>query len=814
MRGHTRATLERRGAYSAFPMLKKALAHKHTRRVLRFTLLAGVTSAGVFVAWAIFATIPSIETIENRSVAESTKIYDRTGNVLLYDVHGAVRRTEVPFNDISPSIRNATVAIEDASFYQHFGFRPLAFLRAILVNLHLMPGFRGQGGSTITQQVIKNTLLTADKTPIRKAKEIVLAIKLERIATKDEILNIYLNETSYGGTIFGVEEASQYFFNKSAKEVSLAEAAYLAALPQAPTRYSPYGNHKDELEARKNLVLSRMHDLGYINDTEYADASQSVVQFNERAEVGIKAPHFVFYVREYLEEKYGADVVANEGLRVITTLDWDLQQKAEEIVAKHAPNMLTNFNASNQGLVAIDPKTGQILTMVGSNDFANEQYGQVNVTTAHRQPGSSFKPFVYATAFEKGYTPETVVFDVQTQFSTSCAPSDIGKKDPPCYSPDNYDGVFHGPMKLRDALAMSMNIPAVKTLYLAGVQDSIETARDMGITTLVDAARYGLTLVLGGGEVTLLEMTSAYSVFANDGVRNPPVGIVRVEDSHGDALEEYEQQETRALDAQVARQINDVLSDNIARTPEFGANSPLYFPGYDVADKTGTTNDYRDVWIVGYTPGISVGAWAGNNDNTEMERRIAAFIIAPMWHEFVEYALTKYPSDDFAPPAPEPDYNSLPPVLRGEWNANPSLGVHDILYWVNKENPRQGGSSQGDGQFPYWEYAVAAWANGGFGASSSTAPGLPGALPGFAIASPNPNITLPFQPFPAFVEYETTLGVRSVSYYLDNEFVGISNQPPFQIMIQPKKSGQLILKAVAETNSGQQVTSEQFIKVQ
>lgn len=754
-------------------------------------------SAGVFAAWALFATVPSIETIENRSVAESTKIYDRTGNVLLYDVHGAVRRTEIPFDEISPFIRNATVAIEDDSFYQHNGFRPLAFLRAVLVNLHLMPGYRGQGGSTITQQVIKNTLLTADKTPIRKAKEIVLAMKLERIASKDEILNIYLNETSYGGTIYGVEEATQYFFGKPAKDVTLAEAAYLAALPQAPTRYSPYGTHRDELDARKNLVLSRMRGLDYVSEEEYTIASQEQVQFRPQAEAGIKAPHFVFFVREYLEEKYGADVVANEGLRVVTTLDWDLQQKAEEIVKSHAPNMLANFNASNQGMVAIDPKTGQILAMVGSNDFSNETYGQVNVTTSHRQPGSSFKPFVYATAFEKGYTPETVVFDVQTQFSTSCAASDVANKEPPCYSPDNYDSAFHGPMKLRDALAMSMNVPAVKTLYLAGVQDSIETARDLGLTTLSDAARYGLTLVLGGGEVTLLEMTGAYAVFANDGVRNPPTGIMRVEDNRGDMLEEYEQQESRALDPQVARQINDVLSDNVARTPEFGANSPLYFPGHNVADKTGTTNDYRDVWILGYTPGISIGAWAGNNDNTEMERRIAAFIIAPMWHEFMEYALSRYPSDDFLPPAPEPGYDSLPPILRGEWNANPSLGMHDILYWVNKDNPRGGGNSQRDGQFLYWEYGVAAWAGG-----ASLGSSLPGGMPGFAIASPSPNAQIPFETFQAFVEYETVLGVKNVSYYLDGEFVGISNQPPFQITVQPKNHGQATLKASAETLRG------------
>ncbi|MFZ2887310.1 MAG: transglycosylase domain-containing protein [Minisyncoccia bacterium] len=784
-------------------MLKGILQHRHTHHFLRYAVLAGTICAGVFVAWAFFATVPSIETIENRAVAESTKIYDRTGNVLLYDVHGAVRRTEVPFEEISPFIRNATVAIEDDSFYQHNGFRPMAFLRAILVNLHLRAGYRGQGGSTITQQVIKNTLLTADKTPIRKAKEIVLAMKLERIASKDEILNIYLNETSYGGTVYGVEEATQYFFGKAAKDVSLAEASYLAALPQAPTRYSPYGSHRDELEERKNLVLSRMLDLSYITEEEHTLAMQEQVQFHKKEEAGIKAPHFVFYVREYLEGKYGADVVANEGLRVITTLDWDLQQKAEEIVAEHAPRMEANFRATNTGIVAVDPKTGQILAMVGSRDFSDPAYGQVNVTTSRRQPGSSFKPFVYATAFEKGYTPETVVFDAQTQFSTACAPSDVANGEDPCYSPQNYDGLFKGPMKLRDALAQSQNIPAIKTLYLAGIQESIETARDMGITTLTDAARYGLTLVLGGGEVTLLEMTSAYGVFANDGIRNPPTGIMRVLDNSNETLEEYEQQESRALDPQIARQISDVLSDNVARTPEFGANSPLHFPGYKVADKTGTTNDFRDVWIVGYTPGISVGAWAGNNDNSPMERKIAAFIIAPMWHEFVEYALEKYPSDDFLPPAPDPEYDSLPAVLRGNWNTNPSLGVHDILYWVNKDEPRSGRSgSHSDSQFSYWEFGVALWSQGGV-IGTGTPILTPGGQPGFAIATPSPNESIPLETFETFVEYETSLGVTSVSYYLGDEFVGVSNQPPFQIAIQPSQSGPTTLKAVADSLRGQ-----------
>lgn len=794
---HKRLRKEARGGRGWLP--------RWTHSTLRFIILAGIACGGVFTAWAIFASIPAINTIENRIVGESTKIYDRTGEVLLYDVHGSMRRTEIPFADISPFIRNATVAIEDDTFYEHNGFRPLAFLRAVLVNLGLKEGFRGQGGSTITQQVVKNTLLTQDKTIIRKLKEIVLAIKLERIATKEEILNIYLNETSYGGTIYGVEEASRYFFGKPAKEVTLAEAAYLAALPQAPTRYSPYGNHTDELENRKNLVLARMKNAGFITSSEYDAAMEETVQFKQEVESGgIKAPHFVFYIREYLEEKYGADAVANEGLKVITSLDWELQQEAERIVRERALANEKQFNAENAGLVAIDPKTGQILAMVGSRGFLDEDIdGQVNVTIMPRQPGSSFKPFVYATAFEKGYTPETMLFDVQTQFSTTCGAADVANSEPPCYSPGNYDHQFRGPVSIRNALAQSLNIPAVKTLYLAGIPDSIETARDMGISTLTDSNRYGLTLVLGGGEVTLLDMTSAYGVFANEGLRNKPTGVLSIEDSRGNVLEQYEKEESRALDPQVARLITDILSDNEARTPLYGPNSPLRFPGFDVAAKTGTTNDNKDAWVLGYATSIVAGAWAGNNIPESMNQ-ISGLIVTPMWHDFMEIALEKYPPDEFTAPSPDPERDSLPAVLRGEWNSNPALGLHDILYWVNKDNPRSGRPDFSDSQLNHWDYAVSVWAQQAV-ASSSTA------MSGFSITSPQAGSQLPFsQPFDASVSIDPSVGVRSVTYYLNGQFVGISAQPPYTIAVQPRQTGPQILRATAETNRGNVETQISF----
>ena len=770
--------------------------------------LMGIIALGFFgvggvVAWAAFMPIPSITNFENRQVSESTKIYDRTGNIVLYDVHGSVRRTTVPLEAISPYIQKATIAIEDASFYEHNGFRPLAFLRAVWTNFTTGDLLGGQGGSTITQQVVKNALLTQKKTPTRKLQEIILAIRLERIVTKDQILATYLNENPYGGTIYGVEEASNYFFGVTAADVDLAQAAYLAALPQAPTRYSPYGNNRDLLERRKNLVLARMLEHGFINQDEYEEATNETVQFKDAAEAGIKAPHFVFFVREYLESKYGVDAVQRDGLRAITTLDYELQQKAEDVVSKYAPSMEKNFRATNEGMVAVEPTTGQILAMVGSRGYFDDTIdGKVNVSIAHRQPGSSFKPIVYAAALEKGYTPETMVFDLRTQYSTRCAPQNL-TSEPPCYSPESFDGKFRGPVTFRDALAQSLNNAAVKVLYLVGIDNALTMASRLGITTLGNAGQYGLTLVLGGGEVSLLEMTGAYSVFANEGVRNPPTAILRVEDKRGNVLENYENKGERVIEPQVARQVSDILSDNAARTPEFGANSPLNFPGKNIADKTGTTNDFHDVWIIGYTPGISVGAWAGNNDNTAMEKRIASFIIAPMWHEFMDYATDKYPAADFVPPSPEPEESALPPVLRGNWNTNPTEGIHEILHWINKDNPRGGRPTNpyADGQYANWEYPVQLWAGQQmFGTTTSTG------TASFTILSPAAGSTVPagvpiqtsaYHPFPQ--------NIMQVSYFLNDALVGSANQPPYAVSFVPMMRGPVLLRAVAQTALGTEI---------
>ncbi|KKT20931.1 MAG: hypothetical protein UW04_C0016G0001, partial [Parcubacteria group bacterium GW2011_GWB1_43_8] len=662
-------------------------------------------------------------------------------------IHSDIQRTVVPLADISRHIKNATIAIEDSSFYQHKGIDVSGIFRATLVNLK--SGKLSQGGSTISQQLVKNTLLTTDKTFARKIKEIILTLKIEKKLSKDKILELYLNAVPYGGSNYGIESASRNFFGKNASDISLAEAAYLASLTKAPTYYSPYGNHQEELAQRKDLVLSKMAGLGFIAPKEAESAQKEKVIFLNKGQNSVKAPHFSVYIRSYLEEKYGKDVVEQGGLKVTTTINYPLQEKAEQIAAKYAKENKEKFNASNNSIVAIDPKTGQILVMVGSKDYFNqEDQGNFNVALAHRQPGSAIKPFVYATAFKKGFSPDTTVFDIQTEFNPSCldkyaatttsssssSSSSSSAEEDECYMPENYDHNYRGPVTLRDALAQSLNVPSVKTLYLAGIRDSLSLMKDMGIDSLTDPDRYGLTLVLGGGEVSLLEMTGAYAVFANKGIRNPPVGILKVEDKSGNILEEYRDESKQVLDKNIALTISDVLSDNKARTPAFGANSPLYFPDRPVAAKTGTTNDYKDAWVLGYTPSLAVGAWFGNNDNTPMEKMVAGFIVAPMWNEFLNEAFKDLPREEFEKPK---KIKGNKPFLNGQWLGGqtylvdkisgklateftpPELveekvltEIHSILYWLDKNNPSGGKpvNPENDSQFRMWEIPVRRWA--------------------------------------------------------------------------------------------------------
>ncbi|MEK7511287.1 MAG: PBP1A family penicillin-binding protein, partial [Patescibacteria group bacterium] len=670
---------------------------------------------GVAVLSVAFTPIPDLNSFDARKVSESTKIYDRTGKTVLYDLNHDMRRNVVPLSSMSKNLQLATIAIEDDKFYQHGGVRFTSVVRAIIADLK--EGAFVQGGSTITQQVVKNTILTGKKSPIRKIQEWILAWKLEAKYTKDEILEFYLNVTPYGGTLYGAEAASRAFFGKSASDLTIAEAAYLAALPQAPTFFSPYGNNREALEERKTRVLDRMKQLGYIDEASYQSAKNESVTFSRQQNGGIIAPHFVFYIEQYLEAKYGADVV-NQGLSIITTLDADLQNDAEEIVNRYALINEGKFNAENAALVAIDPKTGQILTMVGSRNYFDPNIdGNYNIAVAPRQPGSAFKPFVYAAALAKGYTPESILFDLPTQFSTSCSPQDVYNSEAPCYAPGNYDLTFRGPMTFTTALQQSINIPAVQTLYLAGIPNVIDLATRMGITGLGNPRDYGLSFALGAAEVRLLDIVSAYGVFGNDGIRHTPTGILEVKDKKGVVLEKYEERGEMVLDTNVARQMASIMSNNQARIPAYAANNPLTFPGFDVAAKTGTTNESRDAWTVGYTPTIAVGVWAGNNDNRPMVKEIAGYIVAPMWHEFMEKALAKMPSEVFKEPPATP--TDLAPALRGQafvQGPDGSTSAHSLLHWTNKDNPRSGPPANpwSDSQYQYWEAPIQVWlASGG-----------------------------------------------------------------------------------------------------
>lgn len=697
---------------------RRAAARRKNHLYLLLTAILFI-AGGAFL-WLASLRIPDLTDLSDLKVSESTKIYDRTGQILLYDLSPTVSRTIVPFGDISQNIKNAVISIEDKNFYHEGGINIPGILRAFWVDLSSLS--LSQGGSTITQQVVKNSILTVDKSPARKLKEWVLAEKLSKQFPKDQVLDLYLNGIPLGGKMYGVEEATENFFGVSAKSVDIAQGAYIAAMIQAPTHFSPYGTHIDDLEARKNLVLKLENEQGYITDDEYTKALAEKVTFKPRSDSSsIKAPHFVFYVIDYLEKKYGEDALQRGGLKVTTTLDWNIEQNAEQIASDYGQKNQRDFNASNNAIVVLDPKSGDILSMVGSRDYFDSTIeGNFNAATSpNRQPGSTFKPFVYATLFNKGFTPSSILFDVPTQFSVNCAANNF-TSDNGCFSPQNFDELNRGPMTIRDALALSINIPAVKALYLAGIQNSIDTAKAMGISTLGDANQYGLTLVLGSGQVSLLEMTSAYGVFANDGVRVEERGVLKVEDSSGAVLEEDTPSGNQVVPVEAVREINDVLSDNNAKAPEYGVEgSPFYFGGREVASKTGTTNNSRDAWVIGYTPNVVVGTWSGNNDNTPMVKKVAGLIVAPMWNALMNKILPNLPDEQFVPP--EPIDQTIKPVLRGDWQSEYSMGgIHDILYWVDKNNPLGPPPSNpaSDPQYTNWEYGVQNW----LGTHAVTAP--------------------------------------------------------------------------------------------
>ena len=676
----------------------------------------------IFLFFYYTWNLPRPEKFTESPFIQSTKIYDRTGKVLLYDIYGEEKREIVSFDKISDNLKHSILASEDARFYEHGGIDFAGILRAILTDLKLQSA--NQGGSTITQQLIRTVYLTNQKSIARKIREMVLSIELERRYSKDQIFNWYLNAVPFGQNAYGVEAASQTYFSKPASDISLTEAATLTALLPAPSYYSPYGTHKNELIQRKDYVLDRMQQVGYITKDELKKAKQEKINFSEDT-TPIKAPHFVMYVKKYLEDKYGENYLKEKGLRVYTTLDWDIQNYAEKTIEDSEKFNMAR-DANNTALVVIDPKTGEILSLVGSKNYFEKPYPigcdekpsgsclfdpKFDVATMGlRQPGSSFKPFVYATAFNKGFTPDTILWDAKTEFNPNCPADGNGAADSSgqqCYNPRNYDGLYRGKVSLRQSLAGSLNLPSVKIFYLTGMDKTLQAARDFGITTLNDPDRYGLSLVLGGGETNLLELTSAYGVFATEGLQTSSVSILKIEDSEGNIIEQNNKQPTKVLNTQTARQINNILSDNNARSFIFGPSSPLYFPGYQVAVKTGTTSNLKDGWTMGYTPYTVVGVWVGNSDNSPT-KDAGVGLAAPMWRKVMEKIITSRPAENFTPPDQITNRN---PVLLGQLDPN---NTNTILYYINKDDPLgpPPQNPSADPQYVLWQAGINNWLAG------------------------------------------------------------------------------------------------------
>lgn len=592
-----------------------------------------------------FRDLPSPTSLKKDIFPISTKIFDRHGT-LLYEIYADQNRTPVSLDTLPPHVLHATIAIEDKNFYSHHGFDTGGILRAAYKTLS---GQRLEGGSTITQQLVKVALLTPERTLSRKLKEGVLALLTEILYTKNQILEMYLNHIPYGGTSYGIEAAAHRFFSKSARDLTLSEAALLAGLPQAPSRFSPYGN-PDAARDRQSQVLQAMVASGFITEEEALRAKNADLTYAPPT-TDIKAPHFVMYIREKLEEKYGVHELEQGGLQVTTTLDLSLQESAAASLSAELAT-IERLKISNGAALVTNPSTGEILAMVGSRDYFNESIdGKVNVTTRHRQPGSSIKPLNYALGLETGaITPSTMFLDTPICFQV------VGQAD---YCPKNYDGRFRGPIQVRFALGNSLNTTAVKVLALNGIENFINFSRKMGITSWENPDRYGLSLTLGGGEVTMLDMATAFGVFANSGTKVPLVGILKVVDSQGQILEEYYPdnvasnvealRDTRpspslpdkVLSPQTAFLISHILSDNNARSQAFGSSSVLNVPGFTVSVKTGTTNNLRDNWTIGYTNTRLVATWVGNNDNTAMSYVASGVTGAsPIWQDIMKTALS------------------------------------------------------------------------------------------------------------------------------------------------------------------------------
>ncbi len=753
--------------------------------------------------------LPDPNRLIEREVAQSTRIYDRTGQTVLYEIFGNEKRTLINIDDLPPYVKQATIAIEDKDFYKHRGVSLWAILRTAVTNIV----FRQKAGaSTLTQQFVKNAVLSPEKTYTRKLKEAILAYRLEKKFSKDEILQMYLNEIPYGSTAYGIEAASQRYFGVNAKNLSLAQAALLAALTQAPSRDSPYGPNKDSLIARQQYILDQMSEQGYISSRQAEEAKREPLEFKEQ-DSNIVAPHFVMYVKEVLAEKYGEKLVEQGGLKIITTLDLYKQKIAEEVISEWAEKNLNKYAAWNSSLVAIDPKTGQVLSMVGSKDYFAKAGPEGcisgssckfepndNVSLRPRQPGSSIKPIVYATAFVRGFTPQTNLYDVVTSFSND--------PDNP-YAPSNYDGNENGPVSMKKALAGSLNIPAVKTLYLAGLNNVLDVAKELGYTTLSDPDRLGLSMVLGGGEIKLIEHANAYSAFARDGLISPISSLLKIEDANGNILEEFQESSRKAIDSNVAREINDILSDNGARAYIFGSSNWLTLGDRPVAAKTGTTNDNRDAWTIGYTPSLVAGVWVGNNDNSQMKAGSDGSVVAaPIWHDYMKKVLGDTPVENFKKPTVEKTGKC---VLDGCSVGEETVKIdrasgllateltppdyviektyaqhHSILYYVDKNNPRGDypQKPQDDPQFHLWENAVKAWAEKR-GNATSTPPKEYDNVhtkenqPEFVVENLEQGQTITDTLFNVSINATAYRGVAKAEYYLNGGLIGVNEFPPF-----------------------------------
>jgi 1A family penicillin-binding protein len=804
----------------------------------------------VFIAILFFyytKDLPDPNKLLDRNVSESTKIYDRSGG-LLYEIHGETKRTLVQLNQVSDQLKQATIAIEDKDFYKHGGISITGIIRSAIADV--LAGHFGQGGSTITQQFVKNAILSKSKTFDRKIREIILSLAIEARFSKDEILKLYLNEIPYGRNAYGVESAAQSYFNKSAKDLTLAESAYLAALPQAPSYYNPQGPNAQALESRKNLVLGLMRQQGYITPKQETQAKQEKVIFS-KTRTALVAPHFVLMVQDYLAGKYGEKSLEEGGLKVYTTLDPRLQAIAEKAVKDGAAVNAKKYNADNTGLVAIDPKTGQILAMVGSKDyFADPEPAgctpgknclfepNVNVTLSERQPGSSFKPYVYVTAFDKDfkYNPASLLVDVVTNFGK------FGDKD---YVPQDYDGKERGPVSMRQAFAGSLNIPAVKTLALIGVENAVQTARNLGITSPLNNC--GLSLVLGGCEVKLLDHVAAYSVLANGGIKNEKTAILKILDKGGNVLEEYTPNPKPVLDPQAVYEAVSIMTDNNARSFVFGQNSPLFFPDRTVAAKTGTTQKWHDGWTLGFTPSLAAGVWTGNNDGTFLKNKAdGVYVAAPIWHAFMQEALKDQPDEPFLAPAGitkitvDALSGKLPtqytPSTKEEIFADFSVPTQSDNVHVSVAIDTQTGqpavnltppdriayktytvlhSEKPDN--PDWENPVVNWAlSKGYQYPPGSATYVPqtgsGQGPSLAILQPLDGDTIDAASFPVIVSAVSPNQVSRVDLYVDGKIYASKTSLPFEFIVSKNYPGGQHTLAVKATD-GQGNTSDTSITV-